>query len=105
MNDSPLFPLRIRWVDSGEVDEYVDDEELMFNLEEFDSSNPADREAAIVHDSLGRKVDLLVSLINGRCESTLSGERRGGHESGETAEESRDDGTSEAGPADRPSSG
>lgn len=59
VSDKPQFPIQLVWLETGEVETYEDARDLLCNLEEFDSNNPADRNAAKLTDALGRPVSLV----------------------------------------------
>ena len=55
----PEFPISVRFED-GEVESYDDVEDLVFNLEDFDSDVDTDCEA---RDARGRRVRLKLQLL------------------------------------------
>lgn len=55
----PQFPIYVRF-ENGEVETYDDVEELIHNLEDFDSDLAEDCEA---RDALGRRVRLKLKLL------------------------------------------
>jgi hypothetical protein len=55
----PEFPIYVRFED-GEVESYDDVEDLIFNLEDFDSDVSTDCEA---RDARGRRVRLKLQLL------------------------------------------
>lgn len=55
----PEFPIHVRFED-GEVESYDDVEDLIFNLEDFDSDVSTDCEA---RDARGRRVRLKLQLL------------------------------------------
>lgn len=55
----PQFPIYVRF-ENGEVETYDDVEELILNLEDFDSDLDKDCEA---RDALGRRVRLKLKLL------------------------------------------
>lgn len=68
----PQFPIRLIWRESGDIETYKDEVELLQNLEEFDSNEPTDRDAAAVTDALGRPVKLVVRIYDDLCECSLA---------------------------------
>lgn len=55
----PEFPISVRF-ENGEIESYHDLEELIHNLEDFDSEVATDCE---VRDAIGRRVRLKLSLL------------------------------------------
>ena len=55
----PQFPIYV-WFENGEVESYDDVEDLIFNLEDFDSDVNTDCEA---RDARGRRVRLKLVLL------------------------------------------
>lgn len=64
------FPITVTWLGSGECETFTDEQDLLCNLEDFDSDG-ADQPAARVHDSRGRDVVLRVSISEGLCEARV----------------------------------
>lgn len=56
----PEFPIYVRF-ENGEIESYDDVEELIYNLEDFDSDINQDCEA---RDALGRPVRLKLKLLD-----------------------------------------
>lgn len=56
---SPEFPISVRF-ENGEIESYDDVEELIHQLEDFDSDRATDCEA---RDALGRRVRLKLKLL------------------------------------------
>ena len=71
MDDEPKFPLSLTRLDTGETETYDDAQDLLCNLEDFDSSDPRDTRVASVTDALGRPVDLVVKIW-GLCQFILA---------------------------------
>lgn len=71
VSDKPQFPIQLVWLETGEVETYEDARDLLCNLEEFDSNNPADKNAAKLTDALGRPVSLVVRIWEDLCECRL----------------------------------
>ena len=69
--DEPVFPLRMVWKESGEVDTYDDHKDLIGSLEDYDSDDPSDRSEAEVTDALGRSVHLRVKIWFDVCDCRL----------------------------------
>ena len=67
----PQFPIRLVWCETGEIETYDDEIDLLQNLEDFDSNEPSDRNAATVTDALGRPVNLVVRIYDDLCEFSL----------------------------------
>ncbi|MFH2000863.1 MAG: hypothetical protein ABIK28_14375 [Planctomycetota bacterium] len=65
----PQFPIRMIWNEDGEIESFEDKDDLLCNLEEFDSDY--DRSEAVVTDALGRAVWLRVCLREGICDVRL----------------------------------
>ena len=63
----PEFPFQLVWCQTGEVEAFEDPKDLILNLEDFDSDDPADRTAAKVTDARGRPVHLVVKIWTGTC--------------------------------------
>jgi hypothetical protein len=55
----PEFPISVRF-ENGEIESYDDLDELIYNLEDFDSEVNIDCEA---RDALGRRVRLKLKLL------------------------------------------
>ena len=68
----PRFPIRIVWRDSGEVEIYQDEIDLLQNLEDFDSNVPGAKDEATITDALGRPVILVVRIYEDLCELSLA---------------------------------
>ena len=69
--DMPQFPIRLVWRETGNVETYEDKIDLLRNLEDFNSNDPSDRNAASVTDALGRPVNLVVRIHDDLCECSL----------------------------------
>ena len=69
--NQPRFPIRIVWHDSGAVEIYQDEIDLLQNLEDFDSSAPGASEEATITDALGRPVILVVRIYDNLCQCSL----------------------------------
>lgn len=69
--ERPQFPIRLVWRETGKVDTYEDEVDLLRNLEDFDSNEAADRNAATVTDALDRPVNLVVRIYDDLCECSL----------------------------------
>ncbi|ACX94944.1 hypothetical protein Hneap_0079 [Halothiobacillus neapolitanus c2] len=69
--DEPKFPIQLVWIESGDVETYEDARDLLCNLEEFDSNDPVDRNAARLTDALGRHISLVVRIYDDLCECKL----------------------------------
>lgn len=67
----PQFPLQIVWLETGEAESFEDAQDLICNLEDFDSTDPKAAAEARVTDALGRPVHLLVEIWKDRCEFRL----------------------------------
>ncbi len=61
MNKSPEFPLKIYFKEDSEEWILNDSEEVVCNLEWFNSDDPSEK--AVVTDNLGRKVRLKVEKL------------------------------------------
>ena len=70
--NKPSFPIRIVWRDSGDVETYQDEIDLLQNLEDFDSNAPGAKDEATIMDALGRPVILVVRIYEGLCEVSLA---------------------------------
>ena len=70
--EKPQFPIRLVWSESGEVETYEDEVDLLRNLEDFDSNEPTTKDAATVTDALGRPVNLVVRIYDDLCECSLA---------------------------------
>ncbi len=64
----PQFPLTLAWT-NGEVETVADTAELLCDLEEFDSSDPADRAEASIFDASGHPVGVRVKIWTGTCDT------------------------------------
>lgn len=62
MEDTPVFPLTVRWLDDDEVDVFDDLKELECTLEWFNSDDPG--QGATVTDKLGRRVRLKIEALH-----------------------------------------
>ncbi len=69
--DQPIFPFRVVWKESGEIELYEDSNDLLCSLEDFDSDDP-DWDEAAVTDALGRPVHLFVRIYRDKCEFRLA---------------------------------
>jgi hypothetical protein len=58
--DKPIFPIKLIWKESDQIDQFDSVEDVECNLEHFDSQTGE----AIVIDALGRNVHLRVFLLN-----------------------------------------
>lgn len=65
----PQFPIKVVWKESGEIESFENEEDLMGTLEDFDSE--ADLEEASVEDAKGRPVRLRVKIWEGVVEVSL----------------------------------
>lgn len=70
--DKPKFPIRLVWRESGEVETYEDEVDLLQNLEDFDSNELSAKDAATVTDALGRPMNLVVRIYDDLCECSLA---------------------------------
>ncbi len=68
--DKPQFPIRLVWRESGEVDTFEDEIDLLQSLEDFDSTKPGAEATAT--DALGRPVNLVVRIYDDLCECSLA---------------------------------
>jgi len=59
--EAPEFPIKFRWLKSGEVEEFDSLQDIEWNIEDFDSD--ADGGEASVVDAKGRPVRIRVSLL------------------------------------------
>ncbi|MES2635054.1 MAG: hypothetical protein V4669_18955 [Pseudomonadota bacterium] len=66
----PQFPIRLVWRESGEVEIYQGEIDLLQNLEEFDSTKHGAEATAT--DALGRPVNLVVRIYDDLCECSLA---------------------------------
>ncbi len=68
--DAPQFPVILTWHETGEVDEYKDERDLLCNLESFDSA--CDGHEAAATDARQRPVLLLVDIVSNTVEVELA---------------------------------
>ena len=69
--NKPQFPIRLEWHETGEIETYENEVDLLQNLEDFDSNKPKDRNTATATDALGRPVSLVVRIYDDLCEHSL----------------------------------
>jgi len=65
-----VFQIRVTCPSEGEAESFSNKEELLCNLEEFDSNDPAWFKAEVV-DALGRDLVLVVKIWTDQCDVRL----------------------------------
>ena len=71
--DRPRFPIAVYWNETGEVEIFDDEADLICNLEDFDSNDQSSHRTARVADAFGRLLSLRVDITEDLCEVILVG--------------------------------